>query len=74
MGLRSRSDVANAAFLHAVELTGIALLSPATKLRFGIKWYCRYVGNLLFMLEPNYGRIAALKKHIETKLEPYKAV
>ena len=74
MGLKSNSDVANAAFLHAVEVTGLSLLSGASRSRFGIKWYCRYFDNLLFILEPDFNRISALKRSLEKNLKPYTAV
>ena len=72
MGLRCSSDVADAAFLHAIELCGLSLLSDASRERFGIVSYTRYRDNLLFVLKPDFNRIHSLKKRIEEGISPYK--
>jgi hypothetical protein len=71
MGLRCSSDVADAAFLHAVELCGLALLSGATRERFGIISYTRFRDNLLFVCKPDFQKIRSLKLHIEGSILPY---
>ena len=71
IGLRSSADVSNAAFLHAVELCGLALLTKASRERFGIKFYCRYFDNLLFICKPEFDRIKNLKYRLENGIKPY---
>ena len=72
MGLRCSSHVSNAAFLHAVELCGLSLLSTASKERFGILSYTRYFDNLCFVLKPDFNKIRSLKRLIEEGIGPYK--
>ena len=72
MGLKCSSDVSDAAFLHAVELCGLSLLSQASRQRFGIISYTRYRDNLLFVCKPDFERIRSLKFHIENRILPYK--
>lgn len=72
MGLKSSSHISNAAFLHAIELCGLSLLSQASGARFGIKSYTRYFDNILFVLKPDFERIRSLKRHLEDNIVPYK--
>ena len=74
MGLRSSADVSNAAFLHAVELCGLAILTSSARERWGIKSYTRYADNLLFVLEPDFDKIRSLKRHLEGCMKPYTGV
>ena len=74
MGLRSSSDVSNAAFLHKVELTGLALLSSATRQRFAIKAYYRYFDNLFFICAPDFDRIRSLKRCLASSIAPYEGL
>ncbi len=72
MGLKCSSDVSDAAFLHAVELCGLSLLSQASRQRFGIISYTCYRDNLLFVCKPDFERIRSLKFHIENHILLYK--
>ena len=74
MGLRSSSNIANAAFCHANELCGLGLLCSASRQSFAIKSYTRYFDNLLFVCKPEYDKIRALKQQLESGLAPYRCV
>ncbi|MDP7647116.1 MAG: hypothetical protein QGH82_03460 [Candidatus Woesearchaeota archaeon] len=71
MGLKCSSDVSDAAFLHAIELSGLGLLSSRAAERFGIISYSRYRDNLLFVLKPDFEKIRSLKANIQSNIVPY---
>ena len=71
MGLRSSADVANCAFMHAVEMVGLGALCNATRQRYGIKHYIRDFDNLLFVCSPDFSRITALRDRLMHQLAPY---
>ena len=71
MGLRCSSELADAAFLHACELCGVALLSNAAREKYGIISYTRYRDNLLFVCRPEWDRVGALKHALIHGLKPY---
>ena len=71
MGLKCSSAVAEAAFLHAVELMGVSLALSNTKRVAGIQFYKRYRDNLLFCFSPNFIKIKNILKHLEERSAPY---
>ena len=71
MGMKCSSAVADAAFLHAVELQGPRLITRAASSRFGIVQYSRYRDNLLFVLEQSWDRIRSLRHNIMFNIQPY---
>ena len=64
MGLRCSSELADAAFRHACELCGVAILSNSAKKKYSIISYSRYRDNRLFVLRPGWGRVGALKQAV----------
>ena len=70
MGLKCSSSVADAAFLHAVELMSIGLALKRTQERSGIIFYRRFRDNLLFAWHPNFVKIKQMMARLE-KSDPY---
>ena len=65
MGLKCSSVVADAAFLHAVELCSIGLCLKRTQERSGILFYRRFRDNLLFAWRPDFVKIKQMVVRLE---------
>ncbi len=71
MGLKCSSELADAAFVHAVELCGLGLLTRAAADRFAIKSYFRFRDNLLFIGRPEWEKLRSLKQNVIDNIQPY---
>ena len=70
IGLKCSSNVADLAFLHAVELQGLGLAIRRVQQRLGVLHYVRYRDNLLFCWRPNFVVIKQTLKKLE-EAHPY---
>ena len=65
MGLKCSSSVADAAFLHSIELCSIGLSLRRTQERAGIVFYRRFRDNLLFAWHPEFVKIKQIVSRLE---------
>ena len=70
MGLKCSSNIADAAFLHAVELCGIGLAIRRSQERSGLIFYRRFRDNLLMVFHPNFVKIKSILCKLENS-DPY---
>lgn len=70
MGLKCSSNVADTAFLHAMELMGCGIALRRNLERRGILFYRRFRDNLLFATHPNFVRIKQFLQQLESA-RPY---
>ena len=71
MGLRPSGDIADLAFLRAVELTGLSIALRKAQERSGICWYHRFPDNLLFVYHPQFISLQKLLCKLRGSNGPY---